>query len=643
MSRRKTTTIERTTNDSCSTKLFRHPARLLATLSVYCSGWLARLGLGLFSIVVALAICVTTGLVPKWGHWYSINMAYRRQTEAMLHGSLALDYDPRALGYDMAWANGAVQQVWGLGVPIWRLPFELVAKLFGYAAFPDRLALLAAVALLIYALFRLLRPASAQANLISHAKNPERVAGALLLILFPPFLTLCRTNFDVYEEAQTYTYIAGITLFALTIWLIRGPTSGRYILLSVIAGLAAFVRPTLLCYGFASLLVALWVTRREDWKPSVSWVGPGLFCFVGGLLFLTNLQRFGSGFEFGHELNVNVFSPMMYATRIENPVPASPLSARVIELFSYLFLVRENMHCCDGYASHIFPGQASVVRWRDIYFSTYDLTFLVLIVPAWGASFLLWWGYRAKRSRLMSEASVMGIWSFLSALPLFVLFLNYPVMSSRYMMDFAPSFAVAIWAALQLSCQLLRRSFPARLGLVALPILVLCAWWTYQVFTAEVFSDTSGGTVARVKLKKVAHELSPLNNMSSYTAPMYTDYNIPFNGYGWRRADGRTASLIVFFFPGAQRVELELRPIEGARVDEKDWDQIRVKIGLEELKRNPSLQTTENRSLTFTRSSKPVDPSRIEIAFIAMTSAEKSLSGSKFYLERVRWRDDISK
>ena len=47
---------------------------------------------------------------------------------------------PADLGYDMAWVKGGVQQVWGLGVPTWRLPYEALAKLFGYDAFPDRLA-----------------------------------------------------------------------------------------------------------------------------------------------------------------------------------------------------------------------------------------------------------------------------------------------------------------------------------------------------------------------------------------------------------------------------------------------------------------------------------------------------------------------
>ena len=66
------------------------------------------------SAALALGISVATGLIPKWGQWYSVNMAYRRQTEAMLQGSLALDNDPRTVGYDMAWASMACSKYGGL-------------------------------------------------------------------------------------------------------------------------------------------------------------------------------------------------------------------------------------------------------------------------------------------------------------------------------------------------------------------------------------------------------------------------------------------------------------------------------------------------------------------------------------------------
>ena len=140
---------------------------------------LAWLGWSGCAVALALGISFVTGLIPKWGKWYSVNMAYRRQTEALLSGALALDSDPRKLGYDMAWAEGGVQQVWGLGVPSWRLPFELVAKLSGHDGFPDRLALAAAMALLIYALLRL--PAPLPSEKSSHNAKPEKIVGALFL------------------------------------------------------------------------------------------------------------------------------------------------------------------------------------------------------------------------------------------------------------------------------------------------------------------------------------------------------------------------------------------------------------------------------------------------------------------------------
>jgi hypothetical protein len=124
---------------------------------------------------------------------------------------------------------------------------------------------------------------------------------------------------------------------------------------------------------------------------------------------------------------------------------------------------------------------------------------------------------------------------------------------------------------------------------------------------------------------------------------MHTDYGIPFNGYGCERADGRTASIVVLFLFGAPRVELELRLVEGLQVDQSDWDQIRVKIGPEELQQESSKETPEGRTLTFTRYSKLADPARIEIAFIAMTSSNKSSRRSKFKLQGVRWRDDVSR
>src|SRR4051812_15465365 len=87
------------------------------------------------AFVLSANLLVITGLIDDWGSWYSDNLAYRRQTDAILSGKLELDADPRAAGWDLAWSNNGVHQVWGLGVPFWRLPFEACARLFSYSAF----------------------------------------------------------------------------------------------------------------------------------------------------------------------------------------------------------------------------------------------------------------------------------------------------------------------------------------------------------------------------------------------------------------------------------------------------------------------------------------------------------------------------
>ena len=604
---------------------------------------LVRSCLAGFAAALGVTLSIATGLIPKYGQWYSINSAYRRQTEAMLHGSFALSHDPRSLGYDMAWVNGGVQQVWGLGVPTWRLPYEALAKLFGYDAFPDRLALIAAIALLTYGLVGLLvLPAHNRGFRDNIKRQPEALAGVLLLVLFPPFLALCRTNFDVYEEAEAYAYLMGIGLFALTLQFIRRPTLSRLLLLATVSGLGPFVRPTLFCYGLFSIVVAFALTWRRGWPLAKSLAGPAVFCLGLALLFLTNAQRFGWGFEFGHTLNVNVFLPMMYATRFTNPVYSAPISERAAELFSYLFLVREHIVCCDGYAARLIPWQASVVRWRDVYFSTYDLTFLALLLSTWIASFFLCW-QRKIFSEQVNEATIIAVWALLSSIPLTLLFLNYPVMSSRYMMDFAPAFAATIWAGFRLSCWVMRTWAPTRIHLVPLPIVLLSMWWMYQVSTTEIFPHTGGGTIPQPKIPMEYHGTPLPADLSSYTWPMDRDYNIPFNGYGWDQGTGRTASVVVLYLRGAGRVELELSSVEGKHLTQSDWDQIRVKIGLEELREESSQVTPEGRKLTFTRSSKIADQSQIEIAFIALTNAKNSAQASDFKLQRVRWQDGVSR
>src|SRR4051812_47987450 len=87
----------------------------------------------------AFLLISSTGLMTDFGEWYSRDLAYRRQTQAFLQGRVSLCDTPTAILHDHCWINGKLQQVWGLGVPICRLPFEAAARCLGQRGFPDRL------------------------------------------------------------------------------------------------------------------------------------------------------------------------------------------------------------------------------------------------------------------------------------------------------------------------------------------------------------------------------------------------------------------------------------------------------------------------------------------------------------------------
>ena len=133
-------------------------------------GW-ARL-LGVEALLYALAFVVGTGVIPGWGEWYSNSLHYRRQTDAFFHGELALSHRPVDVEFDQTWSNDGVHQVWGLAVPAWRFPFEVLARLCGQQAFPDRIAFAVALALWAWFVLRTLLPAPSEeesANLAEDA------------------------------------------------------------------------------------------------------------------------------------------------------------------------------------------------------------------------------------------------------------------------------------------------------------------------------------------------------------------------------------------------------------------------------------------------------------------------------------------
>ncbi|WP_423430737.1 glycosyltransferase family 2 protein [Limisphaera sp. 4302-co] len=401
--------------------------------------WLSAAGL------YGLGLVWAVGLVSGWGRWYSASPYYRQQAAAFLRGDLALSRDPADLSHDLCWSEGGVHQVWGLGVPLWRLPFELGARVAGFETFPDMLALAVALALTAWWVFTTLEELGRHLRSVptsqvegstipmrAGAGEPERprtgtdgrhgvqgphapgVKGhgaiwilmgtsAAVLLLFPPWLNLLTTRFLVWEEAVAYEYLAGIGMIAALIRVVVRPGAGRFALLGSLAGLGMLVRPTLVFHGAAALLAAmagLWLCRRTGGEGpdtgstaaaltparSVCLLGPGvgIYLLCGALLYMTNLLRFGGGFEFGHKLNLQVMMGSVYVTRFDHPFASVSPAEAAAELCGLLFC-KKRFNGWFWYEPNLFAGQSDTPRWREVASTTYDFFYLALILAGWAA------------------------------------------------------------------------------------------------------------------------------------------------------------------------------------------------------------------------------------------------------------------
>jgi DNA-directed RNA polymerase subunit RPC12/RpoP len=72
--------------------------------------WGLMLCLSCVALVLAFGIVIGTDLIPAWGKWYAKDLAFRRQTQALQAGCLAVDTNPKTLTPAMAWTGGGISQ-----------------------------------------------------------------------------------------------------------------------------------------------------------------------------------------------------------------------------------------------------------------------------------------------------------------------------------------------------------------------------------------------------------------------------------------------------------------------------------------------------------------------------------------------------
>ena len=192
------------------------------------------------SFIYASAILFFTGWVQFYGYWYSPYIPFRLQTDALLNGKLELCDNVFCMDHDLTWSMQGVHQVWGIGIPLWRLPLEIIARIFGYDAFPDRLA---------FGLFAMMVAYCVIGYSVSHKErncymNLSSVNVAFpMVLLFPPFFSLMKTRGGVWEEAIAYEYLYAILLLTLLLRLYRYHNITCYTIICLLSGIGGLIRP----------------------------------------------------------------------------------------------------------------------------------------------------------------------------------------------------------------------------------------------------------------------------------------------------------------------------------------------------------------------------------------------------------------
>ncbi len=518
---------------------------------------------------LAIALLVVCKQITLHG-WYAAHPYYRAQVDALMSGRFALSKTPDGVFHDLAWTQSGVQQVWGLGVALWQLPFEALGRLVGIAPFPDRIALAAWLALMFYAVIRVFEPRDAESRWM-------QIGAVVIVALLPGVVTMLRCRLGVYEEADMYAYGAAVMLLAGVLAFVRAPTARRFALLATFAGLTGLIRPTVWFYGLGTLIAmtVIYVRHagglRRPRTLAVVGLAVALFVAGGGALYGSNAARFGNGTEFGHRLNIHSLPGNIVATRFSYPFQRVGVVAATEELVGSLFgrperVYKDSANRWRFYQTDLHVGQSPLPRWREYYFTTFSWPYLPLILAGGLLGVLAW--VRRDGDRV---ARVLSAWAVLGALPLFAFYLHSPSLTSRYQLDFAPAIAallVIVWRAVALH--------RPRAGFA-----VLAAGWALAIVTGKITRP--------VKLSApIGHELAA-EHTYAVSRPIAYEHPLP-NHYD--RFDLATARLIddaeprfaLCTDPNGVRISCDALPVVGdvvvtANRFERHYEFVREQIG----------------------------------------------------------------
>jgi len=583
--------------------------------------WVMVLGAVLYGVLMVALSGAT------WSRLYSASPYHRLQADALLARRLCIGDSLSQMHSGLAWHNGRVQQVWGLGVGLWLAPFEALSRVAGRTSFPDRLALGIAFALLAFYVGTTTR------TLFNTGKPTFAVGLAWLVLMCPALWTLTRASQLVFEETVLYGILLSLAILVALLRVVCLDSRRDFWLCCLLAALSGFVRPTHAIYGVIGALICagILIRRHRNFMPRAL---AGLAVVLAGFVLLatTNTLRFGSPTEFGHRLTLT--NPgMIYLTRFANPFREATWSRATRELLSLLFFSPERNG--GAFDEHLFAGQAPATRWRKLDLTSFDWTYAVF--GAVGAVGAMGWLRRNRRSKrqesacLPTGAMLAGIliWSGVSLGALGLFYLRFPVIGARYLLDFAPALTgllILFWFLIS--------SRPHFFSLAA-----LASWLFLEIASARVPAELPG-----LREGPQPSSTTPASSLSQFEGS-YSETHVPsqsglaFNGHGWEPETGFADDVVVLAVDRPEFVELHLTGRRAMNGQSTRADRYHAVMDGQSLPLRSVVENADELRVAFDVPEKIRRQGQDQLLFLCFSGAfDPEDRESQRFLHSVRWR-----
>ena len=573
-------------------------------------------------MLVALFLKITN-IIALPDLLYSRHIGFKLQVQSFFEGKFNVGESIEELREDHTWFNQKVQQASGLGVPILRLPFEALAKIYGAGeeGFPDLLIFLIFYILLAVLTLKAMKLLASKLDM--KYQTYFAYLTTLLITLFPPFIAILRSRFSIYEEVIAYGYIFGIALLLFLIFLWATEKTWSWYAICLTGLLCPQIRPTLICYSVLAIFLGILLAYKKIARIHLI-LGSCLFAAGIFFFFWSNTVRFGHPLEAGHSCFVASNISMVNISCFKTPYEESPdWFGKTKELYGILFRSSESKLGFPAFSENIFPGQFPLLRWRFIYFITYTNFIAILFFISPLLALLL-------RKHKSLDIKLLGSYALLPFIGLSIFYIKIPYISSRYLIDFGPAIIAGLLLFLLLQDQLLKNlsRYSAKLSLLLATTIILQINWHYY-FMAPLPSDKTKAVSAKNVGSQLAEDRRRIikNRSSGHK---------PFHRLGWSNKTKEVENAALFIVPSPAEIRLDFENVSSA--DILKLSKIKAKLSNEPLDIIDLQLKADKATIVFSTPRAKYNQNGYQILTVQFMPITTKIQKPEYKLAGIRWR-----